>query len=57
MRELRQNGNNALYLSPIYGLVSSKYSREDDGFDSDDLSNISSGMVPIARGFDKQEYL
>ena len=48
VRELRPslNGNVALYLSPIYGLVPSKYSRDDDWFDSGDvINNRDTGMT------------
>ena len=50
MGELRPslNGNDALYLSPIYGLVPSKYSRDDDWFDSGDvINNRDTGMTSV----------
>ena len=49
VRELwRRHGNDALYLSPIYGLVPSKYSRDDDWFDSGDvINNRDTGMASV----------
>ena len=59
VRELRPslNGNVvALYLSPIYGLVPSKYSRDDDWFDSGDvINNRDTGMASVVGESDEYE--
>ena len=58
VRELRPslNGNDALYLSPIYGLVPSKYSRDDDWFDSGDvINNRDTGMASVVGESDEYE--
>ena len=54
MRELRLslNGNNALYLSLTYGLVTSKESRGDDCFDSGVVGKKNTGMALITRELD-----
>ena len=57
-REMRLslNVNDAIYLSPIYGLVPSKYSPEDDWLNSGDISN-NTRMASITRILDEQEHL
>ena len=58
MRELRPslNGNDVLYLSPIFELVLSKYSRDDDLFDSGDvIYNRDTGMASVVEETDEYE--
>ena len=58
VRQLRSslNGNDALYISPIYELVPSKYSGDDDWFDSGDvINNKYTGMASVVRKSDEYE--
>ena len=58
VRELRPslNGNDALYLSPIYGLVPLKCSRDDDWFNSGDvINNRDTGMASVVGESDEYE--